>query len=48
MLNELLEMDDKGIREVIQGSGKSTKYITFFVKTSEGRERYFSYPQKTW
>ena len=42
MLNELLEMDDKGIREVIQESGKSTKYITFFVKVERSREVFFS------
>lgn len=42
MLNELLEMDDKGIREVIQESGKSTKYIIFFVNVGRSREVFFS------
>ena len=46
MLNELLEMDDKGIREVIHKSGKSTKYITFFVNVGRSREVFFGTHKK--
>ena len=38
MLNELLRMDDKSIRQVIQERGKNTKYVLFFINVGKEAE----------
>ena len=41
MLNELLRMDDKSIRQVIQERGKNIKHVLFFVNVGEEAEVFF-------